>query len=90
MTGDRWRGFDKRFQLLAIGSEFERARVAEERGLQEDVRMMLDRALELIDLSLGDPKWRDDAPMLLGLRDEVVGFRNGERTGSVAVLFQAL
>jgi hypothetical protein len=90
MTSERWRTIPKREQLLHIGAEFERGRVAEEEHDPDRVRFMLERALALIDLTLGDPKWREETRMLLGLRDEVAKSYLGESKSPVERLYQLL
>lgn len=90
ITHERWTSFEKRFQLLNIMAEFERARVAEEQGIRAHVVLALEKALELIDLTLDDPKWRNDLAMILGLRDKVARFYIGSDEGSVAILSRIL
>jgi len=90
MTPERWHTFSDRLQLLTIGAEFERARVAEEEGDTERIQMALDRALTLIDLTLEDKKWSGRRAMLEGLQSDTTGFRTGETKGTVAVLWRAL
>ena len=55
MTSERWQSFDKSQQLLMIGSELERARVWQGKD-EKSFRGALERGLELVDLTLGDPK----------------------------------
>ena len=64
---DRWQTFSVRDQLGHIGSELVRAQYAIEPSQRTT---MLERALALIDLSLEDPKWRDNPLVLLALRGE--------------------
>ncbi len=64
----RWEKFSERDQLGHIAAEVFRARGAKDVKLY---RALLERALVLIDLTLEDPKWKDNALMLLRLRDEV-------------------
>ncbi|MEK7212347.1 MAG: hypothetical protein AAB686_01585 [Patescibacteria group bacterium] len=89
MTPERWQGFTKSQQLLFIGSELERARVWQ--GKDEDnFRGALARGLELVDLSLADPQWRDNLAMILGLRQEMAKFYIGQGVGSIETLYSAL
>jgi len=90
MTIERWRTIPKREQLLHIGAEFERARVAEEAHDPGRVRFMLERALALIDFTLDDPKWRGETRMLLGLREEAAKSYIGESKSTVGRLYQLL
>ena len=90
MTLERWLTIPKSEQLLHIGAEFERARVLQEKDDADNFRLMLERALELIDLTIGDPKWLNQLSMLLGLRTEVAKFYIGERRDKIAILYRAL
>lgn len=89
MTAERWRTFSKSEQLLALGAEFERARVWEKES-REGFVGALERALVLIDLSLDDPKWKGDTLQLFALRDEAAKFYSGEKEGDVAELYKVL
>ena len=50
----------------------------------------LERGLELIDLMLADPKWREDSLAPLTLRNELAKYYIGERKDSIAALSRAL
>ena len=89
MTLDRWTTFPKRQQLLFIGSEFERARVWQEKQGNE-FYSALERAFELIDLALQDPKWKPEILQLLALRAEIAKFYIGERKDKIDYLYQVL
>lgn len=89
MELSRWEKFNKREQLLAIGSEFMRARVWQGKD-QEKFLSALERALELIDLTLSDSKWKNNLRMLLGLREEVGKFYIAKRTDDISILYNAL
>lgn len=89
MTIERLKAFSKRDQLLFLMSEFERARVWQEKGGGEFMGA-LERGLELIDQMLSDAKWREDILKLLTLRSELAKFYIGERTDSVGALSRAL
>jgi hypothetical protein len=89
MTSERWKKLSCRDQLLHIGSEFERARVWEEKGDSEEVRNALERALTLIDLSIDDPQWRERRYALWVVRGYVGEFYCGEKKG-VAELYRLL
>lgn len=71
-----------------IGAELERARVWQGED-EKNFLGALERGLELVDLSLGDPKWRDALAMLLGLREEMAKFYVGQSTGSIGILSRA-
>lgn len=89
MELNRWQKFNKREQLLMIGSEFLRARTWQKKD-QEKFISALWRALELIDLTLSDQKWKNDYRILLGLRQEVTRFYSADRTDDVALLYNAI
>lgn len=63
-----WNVLSVRDQIGHIGAELLRASAAQD---AEARRLMLERALALVDLSLEDPKWRDNRLALLRLRDEL-------------------
>ena len=54
----RWFTFSIYEQLGNVGSEFERAARAFERGDYERFEKAFERMLELLDLTVEDPKWR--------------------------------
>ena len=89
MDINRWKNFTKRQQLLTIGSEFVRAKVWQEKD-QEKFRLVLERALELIDLTLSDKKWRDNLQMILILREEVAKFFIAQRKDNFSSICNAL
>ena len=89
MKQDRWNTFLKREQLLFIGSEFERARVWQSED-QENFIRALEQALALIDLTVEDPKWKNNMLQLLTLRAEVAQFYTGENKKEVSLLYAAL
>jgi hypothetical protein len=68
MTIDRWETISKRDQLGHIAAEIFRARNAKDQNV---FRAILERALELVDLTLGDRKRREDSLTLLYLRDKI-------------------
>ena len=89
MELNRWQKFKKREQLLMIGSEFLRAKNWQEKDNEKFISALW-RALELIDLTLADLKWKKDSRILLGLRDEVAKFYSADRTDDVVLLYNAL
>ncbi len=90
MSKERWYAFSKREQLLFIGSEFERARVSQLEGKQEYLQSALERALALIDLSLGDPKWSKERYRLWVLRDAVAEYYAGKDGSDIGMLYAVL
>ncbi|MBI2411221.1 MAG: hypothetical protein HYV32_05010 [Candidatus Kerfeldbacteria bacterium] len=59
LAADRWYTFTVAEQLGNIGSEVERTISWHKRGKTQQWQNAFDRALELIDLSIGDPRWRN-------------------------------
>lgn len=76
---ERWSTFSVSEQLGNVGSEFERAARAFERGDQERFEKAFERMLELIDFTIDDPKWRTRGRLreLLRLREEVCDVFHG-------------
>ncbi len=88
MEINRWKNFSKSQQLLTIGSEFMRAKSWQSKD-REKFLSALDRAFELIDLILKDPKWSDNFLMILKLREEVAKFYALKRTDDILFLYNA-
>lgn len=81
----RWFTFTIYEQLGNVGSEFERAARAFESGDMERFERAFERMLELLDLTIEDPKWRRGTRLreLLRLREEVCDiFHGGEVFGT--------
>ncbi len=89
MDVERWKNFTKRQQLLTIGAEFMRAKVWQNRD-KDKFLPALERALELIDFTLSDPRWKDNLLMILRLREEVAKFYVEKRTDDISTLYRAL
>lgn len=89
MELSRWEKFSKNQQLLMIGSEFLRAETWQYKD-QEKFFSALERALELIDLTLQDSQWRDNLRMILRLREIVGQFYTLQRTDDVSLLYNVL
>lgn len=90
MTQERWQKLSPHDQLRNIAAEIERARVSDEGGDADLFRSALERALELVDLSLADPRWRHDALKLFVLRNEVARRYAGESREGMSVLSSVL
>jgi hypothetical protein len=81
----RWFTFSIYEQLGNVGSEFERAARAFERGDHDRFESAFERMLELLDLTVEDPKWQTFYRLreLLRLREEVCDlFHRHEVSGS--------
>jgi len=89
MELERWKKFTKQQQLLTVSSEFMRAKTWQGKD-REKFLSALERALELIDLTLSDEKWNCSLSMLLGLRDEVAKFYTSKRTDDISLLYNSL
>ncbi len=89
MTPERWKNFSKREQLLTLGAEFVRAKVWQNKD-KEKFLLALERGLGLVDLTLSDPKWKEELLMLFRLRDEVAKFYTFQRTDDVSFLYRML
>jgi len=89
MEISRWQKFKKREQLLMIGSEFLRAKTWQKKDNEKFISALW-RALDLIDLTLSDSKWKNDSRILLGLRQEVARFYSADRVDDVSLLYNAL
>jgi hypothetical protein len=82
LAAGRWFTFSVLEQLGNVGSEFERAASAYQRGDRERFEKAFERMLELLDLTVEDPKWQTGRRLkeLLRLREEVCDFFHGNQT----------
>ena len=74
-----WKTFSKREQMGYIAAEVLRAHYAGEGGDEATVRAILERGLELVDVSLEDKKWRGEFLQLMTLRDKIALRYIGEK-----------
>ncbi len=74
LASGRWHTFTLAFQLANVGSEFGRA--LRGKTLHDDARMWppLERCLELLDLTIADPKHRKRLRELCRLREVLCDF----------------
>ncbi|MFA5084179.1 MAG: hypothetical protein WC475_02245 [Candidatus Paceibacterota bacterium] len=86
MILDRWQTFSKRDQLAHIASEVFRAKTANNQTTYE---LELERAINLIDLTLEDSKWRDNPLMLLYLRNELASIYLDKNQNSLEEVIKA-
>ena len=88
MSHERWQNFSKNEQLRHIASEVKRASLYEKEN-PELSRGILERGLDLVDLSLEDTKWKDNLRLLLLLRNLLAESYVGKRAGleSIYALF---
>lgn len=73
MDAARWRTFSPGRQVLLIASEFSRAESWIKMNDPEAVRRCDERAFELIDLTVDDPKWSRGLRELLRFRELLAG-----------------
>ena len=59
LAGGRWLTLSLASQLGNVGSEYERALRWKERGDQARFQPAFERLLELLDLTISDPRWRN-------------------------------
>lgn len=69
LTPEKWQSLSKAHQILNIASELTRARNAGQLGERSGLISSLERAYELIELTVADPKW------LRGARRELLRLR---------------
>ncbi|MDD5056187.1 MAG: hypothetical protein PHZ00_08055 [Candidatus Peribacteraceae bacterium] len=74
----RWQTFSLAFQLANVGSEVGRALKAKQEGRTDRMTAPLDRALELLDLTIADPKHRHRLKELCRLREVLCDFFLGD------------
>lgn len=78
LADGRWRNLDLIEQLANIGSEISRARKAQEAGEARYLTGALERALELFDLTMDDPKNRGRLLEVCRAREVVCDFFMGD------------
>lgn len=89
MTIERWQTFSKHDQLLNIGAEILRASLRQDKdahGFSFAVR----QALNFVNLTLEDAKWREQKHMLIWLQKELKKFLTGAKKESIGILYRAL
>jgi hypothetical protein len=85
LADGRWTSFSLMEQLGNIGSEVSRACRAKQQGNEARMWSALERALELIDLTVADPRWRGRLKEPLRARELVCDFLVGDNEfGSTA------
>lgn len=74
LAGGRWQEFSFFEQMANIGSEVERTIKWKNKGNAEYSRMAFERALELLDLTIGSEKDRNHLKELLRLRETLADY----------------
>ncbi len=83
LAAGRWQSFSLSEQLANVGSEAERALSWASKGNPKYSTMALERGLELLDLTIADPKHRCRLKELTRLREVLLDYFVGEnRYGS--------
>lgn len=77
MILEKWQNLSLAQQLGNIGSEISRARHWDEARDADSRNQAIERALELIDLTLSDYRWRFRLKEITRLREVVAGFFAG-------------
>lgn len=80
LASGRWMEMSLVEQLANIGSEVGRATRAKASGRDERLVAAVGRALELFDLTLGDPRWRGRRREIARSREIVCDFLVGDNT----------
>ncbi len=83
-----WQKFEKRQQILMIGSELLRAKEWQDKD-KKNFLFALEQAINLLDLTVSDKRWKNYLQSLLGLRDELANIYVGGKT-KIEVLYQSL
>jgi len=78
LAAGRWQTFSLMEQLANVGSEVERALNWREKGNLEYSRLALERALELLGLTIGDPRHRSRLKEMTRLREALVDYFLGD------------
>lgn len=73
LTKEKWESLQLEEQMGNIGAEVARLLNRIRQNDSESARLSLERALELIDLTVSDPKWRGRSKELLRLREVLCG-----------------
>ncbi len=89
MQLEHWLKFSKTQQMGAIAAEIMRAKTWEGKE-KENFLSALERALQLIDLTFEDKRWKERLTILFWLRDETAKFYIGLNKNSIEVLYNAL
>jgi len=78
LAAGRWQKLSLMEQLGNIGSEISRAASAEHKD-EKAFQAAIDRALELFDLTLGDPRWRGRLKEIARAREVFLDASLGDR-----------
>ncbi len=83
LSAGRWYVFTPMQQLGNIGSEVERTLRAQEKGDHDRFQYAFERTLELIDMTIADPKWRKRLKEILRIREVFCDYFFGSNRYSI-------
>ncbi len=86
---ERWGKFSQDEQIMHIKAELMRAKIFQEKDKKEFLSA-IERAINLIDLSLEDNRWQGWRSMLFGFRDEICKLYLGISKNSIDFIFSGL
>ena len=87
LSSGGWQELTLPEQLANIGSEVERAIQWSKRGDMERKEKAVERALELIDLTIGDNRWNDRLKEVCRIREILCDTFNGDNTYNTSFEF---
>ncbi|MBU1160128.1 hypothetical protein KKD04_03030 [Patescibacteria group bacterium] len=86
---ERWLKFTKGQQIGAITAELMRAEIYQKQEKSNSLSAM-ERAIDLIDLTIDDKRWQGQRAMLFWLRDEICKFYLGINKNKLASIYKGL
>lgn len=87
MNKERWEKFSFEEQMGHIGSEYGRAESLNKKGDQENYKVSLERAIELIELTINDKRWETRLYEILKLKDVLVDLYEETRKYNVSAQY---
>ncbi len=92
LSAEKWQKFSKEDQILNIAAEFSRAKNWLAEGEKKQALDCLNRAFELLDLTINDPRWRRGLNELLRFRDVLAQFyiKKDKNTEEFKKIFRTL
>ena len=79
ISRQKWQQFSLGQQLGHVASEISRARHWQEEGNDTSRNLALERALELLDLTIADDRFRNRLKEILRLREVICDWYSGEK-----------
>ena len=83
----KWEKVAKQAQIMNIGAEISRAQNWQNLQDQEKVRECIERALELLDLTIQDQRWEDKLGDLMRIREALCYFYSFESAPIITKIF---